>query len=413
MPRWKYIWIYAMKDLKRFFIDKGALAFFIIFPVFFMTIFSFMGGGASDPRFEFILVTREAPGGLSHQILAAMETKDVEALEPGSPIITAHPNYAELLQKVENDELSGFIAFPENFTEGLYSGSGATLEIIVNPENVTAQAALNGLASSLSSQLGSHYVIANSTIELMITSGLLAPADTEGMQNVIAGLFTAEENLESLAAGITIDVRKVGEIEADNPINWSLTGYLVMFVFFGAALSAASIVKERQNHTLERILAGSIKRSEILGGIFLGTVIKGIIQIILFWGFGILVFGADLGLAPAAVVLLSFIVVIMSAAFSSMLATVVKTERSADSAGTLSSLILAPLGGCWWPLFILPKWMQGLGKATPHGWANTGFNKLMLFGAEFNDVIPEMLVLIGFAVVFGAIAIWKFRATAD
>jgi nitrogen fixation-related uncharacterized protein len=37
----------------------------------------------------------------------------------------------------------------------------------------------------------------------------------------------------------------------------------------------------------------------------------------------------------------------------------------------------------------------------------------MLFGAEFNDVIPEMVILIGFAVVFGAIAVWKFRATVD
>jgi ABC-2 type transport system permease protein len=127
---------------------------------------------------------------------------------------------------------------------------------------------------------------------------------------------------------------------------------------------------------------------------------------------GLLVFNIDLGLAPAAVIILSVLVILMSSAFTIMLATLVKTERAADSIGVLTSLILAPLGGCWWPLFITPKWMQFIAKFTPHGWAVTGFNKLMLFGADFGSVVPEMLVLIGFAVVFGAIGVWRFRASA-
>ena len=56
--------------------------------------------------------------------------------------------------------------------------------------------------------------------------------------------------------------------------------------------------------------------------------------------------------------------------------------------------------------------MQFLAKFTPHGWANTGFNKLMVFGAEFGDVVPEMLALVGFAVVFAIIGIWRFRTSA-
>jgi len=275
------------------------------------------------------------------------------------------------------------------------------------------RAALSGLASSISSQIGAHYVIAGSTVELMITGGILSPADTEEIKQAIAGMVNSGGSSGNNLSGISVTVEKIGEIEAESGINWALTGYLVMFVFFGAAMGTEAIVAERQNHTLERLLAGSVKRNEILGGMFLGVGLKGIIQVILFWLFGILVFKADLGLAPGAVFLLSFIFVITSSAFAIMLATLVKTQRSAGSVGTLASLILAPLGGCWWPLFILPKWMQGMAKVSPHGWANTGFNKLMLFGAEFNDVIPEMVILIGFAVVFGAIAVWKFRATVD
>ncbi|MFC2069999.1 ABC transporter permease, partial [Chloroflexota bacterium] len=200
--------------------------------------------------------------------------------------------------------------------------------------------------------------------------------------------------------------------EAENASNFVISGYLVMFVFFTAALSAEMIVRERQNNTLERMLASSVRRESILGGAFLGTAIKGLIQILIFWTVGFLVFNIDMGQSPAAVIILSVLMVVVSSAFAIMLATLAKTQRSAGSIGSLAALVLAPLGGCWWPLFILPKWMQGIAKITPHGWANTGFNKLMVFGADFGAVVPEMLALLIFAVLFGIIAVYRFRTGA-
>ena len=75
---------------------------------------------------------------------------------------------------------------------------------------------------------------------------------------------------------------KVGDVEEESPANWVIPGYLVMFVFFGAALGAESIVHERQNNTLERLMASSVRREAILDGIFTGTAAKGLIQILLF-----------------------------------------------------------------------------------------------------------------------------------
>jgi len=91
----------------------------------------------------------------------------------------------------------------------------------------------------------------------------------------------------------------------------------------------------------------------------------------------------------------------------------VKTDRSAAAVAVLCSLILAPLGGCWWPLFIAPQWMQFLAKFTPHGWANAGFDKLLIFGASGGDVLWEMLALAGFAVAFIVVALINFRTSAE
>ena len=197
-----------------------------------------------------------------------------------------------------------------------------------------------------------------------------------------------------------------------NPSNYVIPGYLVMFVFFAAALGAEAIVRERQNQTLERLLASSVRREAILGGLFAGTALKGLIQIILFWTVGIFAFKMKLGASPGGVILMSILMVLTSSAFSIMLATLAKTRPAAIAVGVLTSLILAPLGGCWWPLFITPKWMQFLAQFTPHGWATPGFNKLMVFGANFNAALPNMLALVGFALVFGMIAVWRFRTSA-
>jgi ABC-2 type transport system permease protein len=120
----------------------------------------------------------------------------------------------------------------------------------------------------------------------------------------------------------------------------------------------------------------------------------------------------DMGLSPAAVIILSLLMVIMSAAFSLMLATLARTRRSAGSLAVITSLVLAPLGGCWWPFFLYPEWLQNIAKVTPHAWATTGFNKIMVFGADFSAAVPSMVALLVFTVIFGLIAVWRFRTSS-
>jgi len=395
----------AGKDLKLFIRDRIALFFFVLFPLLFITMFSFMSTGeAEDPRLTLHLVTQEAEGGQSHQIINYLRTIDEwEIIEM---------DYDEAFQKVEDKEIGGFLVFPTNFTEGIMSGAGAQLEVVADSEAIEERAALYGFAEIMSSRIGSQYIVASSAIELLIEQGMIEPTDTAAIEEVIQQVFMSQGDKSSGETAIEFTTQAVGDVEAENAANWALSGYLVMFVFFAAALSAEAIVRERQNNTLERILASSVRPEAILGGMFIGSAAKGLIQIIIFWVIGLLVFKIDLGISPTATILLSILMVIMSSTFGIMLATLVKTQRSAGSIAVLTSLILAPLGGCWWPLFILPKWMQGLAKITPHGWANTGFNKLMLFGADFGAVVPEMLVIVGFAIVFGIIAVWRFRTSA-
>ena len=404
-----------MNSLRLFATDRRALFFAIAFPFLFIVLFNFLLSGSTqqDTRLELHLVTLEKSGGLSRIIIEDLETKDESKLKPGEPKFIWDKYYDQALYKVEQRKLDGFILFPEDFTKGLQMGYGAQLEIVINPDATNTRPALNAVAGAIATAMGLQQTGKNAVTSLAIEAALdnSDPALAAQQYNkILSGLLGG---VAVKSASIKFDVEKIGEVETVNPANYVIPGYLVMFVFMTAAAAAEAIVTERQNRTLERLLVSSTKREAILGGLFFGNVAKGLVQILIFWGVGMTVYHIEMGVSPEAVILLSFLMVIVSSAFAIMLATLAKTRRSAASMALGTSLILAPLGGCWWPLFVTPKGMQFIAKFTPHGWANTGFNNLMVFGGDFSSAVPAMLALGGFSVAFLILASLRFRTSAS
>ena len=61
------------------------------------------------------------------------------------------------------------------------------------------------------------------------------------------------------------------------------------------------------------------------------------------------------------------------------------------------AILLAPLGGLWWPLELVGPFMRRVAYFTPTGWAMEGVNAMLAFGAGAADVAPFAL---GFAALF-------------
>ena len=383
----------AGKDTKIFFKDRFAVGFSFLFPFLFVIGFSLAlsGQGPTDSQLEITAASQEESG-LSHEILNDLSQSDQGAIRV--------VEYSEALDELERGDIEGFVAFPADFTQGLFSGQPVVLDVVVGSGSVETEAALTGFARSVA---GNVSVVGNAL---------------GAIQEIAAGNQAVIQNADMTALSrgpapvIGFEVERVGDIRPFKASNFTLPGYLTMFVFFAAALSAEAIARERQTHTLERLMSNGTRRESIILGKFIGAVYRGVMQLVVMWTVGIFAFRIDLGVSPIAVVLLSILMALAAAAFGVLLASFVRDVKTAATAGVLVSLTLAPLGGSWWPLFITPQWMQSLAKLTPHGWANGGFNKLMLFGAEFGDVTQEMIALATFAAVFLTIALWRFRVSA-
>ena len=384
----------AAKDSRIFLRDRFALAFSFLFPLVFVAGFSLALGdvGGQDDELVLFVSTQEEPGGdgLSWMIIDQI-TGDVRA--PAEYV-----EYGEALRRVESGEIDGFVLFTQDFTARLFGEPPAALEVVLGDASAERQAALRALAGSIASGIGR---------VLKVMSVVTEVAGPEALAALDPSVLVGGPGLVELVP------EQVGLIEPKSASSFTLPGYLTMFVFFAAAMGAEAIVRERRNHTLERLMSNGARRESVVLGKFLSALYRGFLQVLVLWVAGIFVFNIDLGVSPAAVVLISLLMVLASSAFGVMLASVVRTENAASGLGVLGSLALAPLGGCWWPLFITPQWMQSLAKLTPHGWANTAFNKLMLFGAEFGDVVAEMGMLALFAAAFLAVTLWRFRLSID
>ncbi len=384
----------AVKDTKIFFKDRFAVGFAFLFPFLFVIGFSLAlrGQGPEDEPLQLVLTIQEGADGIGAQLVQGLAGED------GTGDITIMA-YDEALAATESGELAGFVSFPHGFSQSLMSGVPTTLDVVVGDASPETQAALYGFARSVATQLS----------QGTVAFGLIGQLSGMGQTGIQFPMVEQDDFLPLIG----FEVERVGDIEPFQPSNFTLSAYLTMFVFFTAAMSAEAIARERQSHTLERLVSNGTRRESVIVGKFVGTAFRGIAQLGVMWVVGIVAFGIDLGASPAAVIIISMLMALASATFGVMLASFATNVQAASALGPLTALVLAPIGGCWWPLFITPQWMQSLAKLTPHGWANGGFNKLMLFGAEFGDVTQEMVALAGFGVVFMAVALWRFRMSSS
>jgi len=70
---------------------------------------------------------------------------------------------------------------------------------------------------------------------------------------------------------------------------------------------------------------------------------------------------------------------------------------------------MSMLGGAWFPLDMLPNFMQTISKAIPIAWAINGFDDMIWRGGGIREAVLSVTVLLAFAAVFVTIALRRIR----
>ena len=100
---------------------------------------------------------------------------------------------------------------------------------------------------------------------------------------------------------------------------------------------------------------------------------------------------------------------LMAATLGVLVAALANSPATARGLTTFGILMMVMLGGAWVPMFLFPSWLQNVTLVVPVRWAVDGLDAMTWRGVGLSGAIAPTLVLLGFAVVFGAIALSRFR----
>jgi ABC-2 type transport system permease protein len=221
------------------------------------------------------------------------------------------------------------------------------------------------------------------------------------------------ESVNNLKRNINVDIQDAGEKqEIPSGFNQAVPGILVMFIMMIALSSGAlSLYLERKSGVLKRLAATPLTNQEIILGKWLGKWFITILQLIYGMVIGWLVFKIHWGNHLFTIVIILLLWAAFNSALAVLLGSLAKSEGQVSAIATITSLLLAALGGCWWPIEVTPMWMQSVANFLPTGWVMNILHQLMYFGGQLEDISVQVFALIVLSVIAMITAFKKFKYT--
>lgn len=176
-----------------------------------------------------------------------------------------------------------------------------------------------------------------------------------------------------------------------------LMGFIVfLFVFL---ISGIALLRERTTGTLERVLATSIRRSEIVTGYLIGYGIFAIIQTLVIVLFSIYLLNIDLAGSLWYVILINICLAITALAMGIFISTFANSEFQMIQFIPLVAVPQVFFSGIF-PLENMPSWLSNIGYLFPLRYAGDALTNVMIKGQGWSHIWFDLLIIIIFIVIF-------------
>jgi ABC-2 type transport system permease protein len=375
----------AAADLKRVAKDRMAILWLLVMPLVMAYVFgsAMRGGGPQATWIPVIDLDRQELSGLFVEQLREegyyIEIKDA-------------PAQAELKAKWPYG-----VVIPAGFGAALLHGEQVTLTFVKGsgaPEKIL----------EVQSRL-LHAVV-------RFTKGL-------ALADVSHRAWDAASNAalkEALARPQLLTVVRAGHRTLRPPpsgFSQSLPGMLVMFVIqMILTYGGSSLVNDRLGGQMRRLLAAPVQPFEAYAGKVLARVAMGCAQALVLLGCGAILFRLPLGDHPLFLVPVVLALAAVAGCLSLLAGVLCNTEKQVILLAIFGAMGLSALGGCWWPIEIVPETFKSIAMLTPSYWAMHGLQSVLYFGRSYEVLTLECPVLLGFATLFALAAVGASRFLA-
>ena len=387
--------------------ERAVFIFNLLMPLVFTFVLSQANQGpvenAAPTRWPLTVVNEDEGelGGVLFDRLAESELLAVAAA-----------NQSAALQSLRDEETVAVLIIPADFSAQVLTGQEMTLEyhvIQVANEVQVVQAVIDSALTEMSGSVAAAEFTLSVADELGRFAGDAAAQDSYYQTAFQSAQAQWQDNRPVTVQTSSLTRLEVHENAIAVGINQSAPGMMIMFAMFFTLGGVGTLVVEREGGTLRRLLVLPLSKFTILSGKLLGIYSAGVAQIAILVLVGAFAFGADWGREPVGLTILILCYAFAITSLGMLMAALVRTSAQANTLSTVIILPMAALGGAWWPLDIVPPWMQTFGHLFPTAWAMDGFTDLITRGLGTTDILLEAGVLLLYGIVFMAIGVWRFR----
>jgi ABC-2 type transport system permease protein len=406
------LWTLARKDLLLLWRDRVSLFWMLgmplVFALFFGSVFGGGGPGKSNPlRVAVIAENLSDAGRRLAQKLDASDAIEVEEM-PRALATEAVRKGTKLafldIKQAPSDEL------------GMFAGQMPVIELGIDPSRQAEKGLLKGLLNEAVfagfRDLMTDPAKTRAQIQRMNEQVKKDPDVGVVQKLALTTFFNAFDNFlgtpkvagpESGAAAMEPQITEVAITrQREGPPN----AYSISFpqsILWGilgcAAGFAITMVRERTNGTLVRLLTAPLSHATILAGKALACMISCCVVTAVLTTVGVMFFGVRIGSVPL-LVLGTACAGACFAGLTMLLGSLGKTEQAVSGVAWGTLLMMAMLGGGMVPQIAMPAWMLQAGAVSPARWAIQ-----VLEGAIWRDFsIGEMLLPCGVLLAMGAAA---------
>jgi ABC-2 type transport system permease protein len=374
---WRDVWLIAALGLRRSLRDRSILLQGLLAPI----VIAVVVGGAFGSGVSVnatIGIADQDRSELSTQIAANLTSAGGDGVSFST--LTGDPTAA-----VDSGIYDAVLVLPAGLGDAVLAGQPADLQVLGAATSPLAQSIAESVASGVAANLQTARITAVAATNAGIPAG---PA----IQRALA-----------TPAPLTVDQ---GQVQGTfSVMAYFAPGIAMLFLFFIIGNGARSIVVERREGTLPRILAAPVSTSSVLLGKTVMVMIVGVVSMTAVWLVTWLVFGASWG-DPVGVFLVIVAAVSAISGISLLITGLARTENQADTLTTIVALLFAVAGGTFF--YGASGALSVMRQFTPNGQALAAFVDLSAAQATVMDVMPRVLLLLAVGVgtaVVGLVAL--------
>jgi ABC-2 type transport system permease protein len=363
------------KDLRERVRDRTALLVALVIPFALAAVLGLtLGGTTGGVTFDLALVQLDRGPAASHfvrEVLRPVEREGLVRLRRASSV-------AEGRRLADRGSVSATLVIPHGFSAAVAAGRPARLDVVGDPGAPIGTLVARSLAQSYARDLDA--------VRVAVATVLQERGARPG-----PGPAALARRLAALPRPVA--VRDVSATRKElEPKTFYAAGMAVFFLFFVVQFGVSTLLDERRDGTLARLLVAPVRRGSILGGKALTSVVLGCASMTALAVATTLVLGAKWG-DPLGVAILILAGVLAATAVTALVASLARTPDQAGYWQSIVAVVFGMLGGSFFPIYQAGGWLQAVSLATPHAWFLRGLSELASGGSTGDALGPAAAIL--------------------